>query len=63
MIDTLLTIAMFTLPTARPNMERIAQIAAPAQGTAIVVQVAEVKPTNNLTTCYEVRNGECWSEN
>lgn len=63
MLDTLLTIAMFTLPTARPNMERIATISAPAQGKAIVVQVASVKPTNNLTTCYEVRNGECWGDN
>ena len=63
MIDTLLTIALVTLPTARPNMEHNTQIKAP-----IAVAIVEITPrreeeATKLSTCYESSFGSCWSEN
>lgn len=62
MIDSLLTIALLTLPTNRPNMMRESAFVAPVQGKAIVLQVASVKPTESLTTCYVNANNTCWGK-
>lgn len=62
MIDSLLTVALIALPTNRPNMMRESALVTPAQGRAIVVQVASVKPTELLTTCYVNADNTCWGK-
>lgn len=61
MLDSILTIALIALPTNRPNMVRESAFVAPAQAAPIIMQVASVKPTESLTTCYVNANNTCWS--
>lgn len=61
MLDSLLTIALIALPTNRPTMQRESVVYAPVQAAPIIMQVASVKPTESLTTCYVNANNTCWS--
>lgn len=64
MIDSLaIAIALLATPAARPVIERNVRIAAPVQVAAIKIVRKDEAASDMLTTCYEVRNGSCWSEN
>lgn len=64
MLDSLaLTLALLSAPVARPNLERESVVYAPAQVAPIVLQVASVKPTESLTTCYVNADNTCWGRN
>ncbi len=62
MLDTLL-IALATLPTTRPNMERSVNIIAPSQVAIVRTTPRKEEQAEKLSTCYESSYGSCWSEN
>lgn len=61
MLDTLLTVAMLSLP-ARPAMVRTPALVAPATVRPAVVQVASSKAPELNTTCYLATSESCWTE-
>lgn len=61
MLDTLLTVAMLSLP-ARPAMVRTPALIAPATVRPVVVQVASVQAPESTTTCYLSTSESCWTE-
>lgn len=63
MIDTILTVALATLPTTRPNMERNVQIKAPIAVAIVATTPRKEEEATKLSTCYEGIYGSCWSEN
>ena len=63
MIDTLLAVAIATLPTTRPNMERSTQIKAPIAVAIVEITPRKEEEASKLSTCYESSFGSCWSEN
>ena len=63
MIDTLLTIALVTLPNTRPNMDRNVQIKAPVAVAIVATTPRKEEEATKLSTCYESSYGSCWSEN
>lgn len=64
MIDSLaIAIAILTIHVARPVVERNVRIVAPVQVASIQIVRKNEVASEMFTTCYEVRNGSCWSEN
>ena len=63
MIDTLLAVALATLPTTRPNMERKVDIVAPTPVAIVEITPRREEEASKLSTCYESSFGSCWSEN
>lgn len=64
MIDSLsLVLVLLSAHVARPNLERESVVYAPVQAAPIIMQVASVKPTESLTTCYVNANNTCWGRN
>ena len=63
MIDTLLAVALATLPTTRPNMARKVDIVAPTPVAIVRTTPRKEEEANKLSTCYESSFGSCWSEN
>lgn len=61
MLDTLLTVAMLSLPPARPAMVRTPALVAPAAVRPAVVQVASVQSPELSTTCYLATSESCWT--
>lgn len=61
MLDTLLTVALLSLPT-RPAMVRTPALVAPATVRPAVVQVASVQSPELNTTCYLSTSESCWTE-
>ena len=58
------TLVIIALAFARPDFNRKpAEIKAPERRVPEVVMVADVKPPQEFTTCYESRSGSCWTEN
>lgn len=63
MLDSLaITLTLLSSPVARPNMERMSVVYAPVQVAPITMQVAGVKPTESLTTCYVNADNTCWGK-
>ena len=62
MIDTLLTIALVTLPTTRPNMEREVKIIAPVAVQLVRTTPRREEEATKLSTCYQNAYSSCWSE-
>ena len=63
MIDTLLAVAIATLPTTRPNMERNTKIKEPIAVAIVEITPRKEEEASKLSTCYESSFGSCWSEN
>ena len=63
MIDTLLAVALATLPTTRPNMDRNVQIKAPVAVAIVATTPRKEEEASKLSTCYESSFDSCWSEN
>ena len=61
MLDTLLTVAMLSLP-ARPAVVRTPALVAPAIVRPAVVQVASIEAPELNTTCYLATSESCWTE-
>lgn len=64
MIDSLAIIIAATMAfqPARPNLDREVKISAPAAARIEIKLPESVKPSEDLTTCYESKAGSCWSE-
>lgn len=60
MLDTLLTVALLSLPT-RPALMRTPALIAPATVRPVVVQVASVQAPDRATTCYLSTSTSCWT--
>lgn len=61
MLDTLLTVAMLSLP-ARPAMVRTPALVAPDTGTPSIVQVVSAQSPELSTTCYLSTSESCWGK-
>ena len=57
------TLVIIALAFAKPDFSnRRAEIKTPSPKRPEVVVVADVKPPQEFTTCYESRSGSCWTE-
>lgn len=61
MLDTLLTVAMLSLP-ARPAVVRTPALVALASARPAVVRAASVPSPELTTTCYLSTSESCWTE-